>query len=53
MCDDKSFIYLNMIKELLFKHGGEGEVKGFKPSHLHPKLVGSMGLGSLVPNLSF
>ncbi len=34
-----SFIYLNngsMVKGLLFEQGGEG----FKPSHLHTKLLG-------------
>jgi hypothetical protein len=41
----KNIIYLNSgskVKDLFLKHGGEG----FKPSHLHPKLVCPSGLGS-------
>jgi hypothetical protein len=42
ICDyKKNIINLNngsMVKNLFFKHGGEK----FKPSHLHPKLVGKV-----------
>jgi hypothetical protein len=32
MCDDTSFHLFKMIKELMFKHGGEGRLTG---SNLH------------------
>jgi hypothetical protein len=43
ICDNKKIIYLNSgskVKDLFLKHGGEG----FKPSHLHLKLVCPSGL---------
>jgi hypothetical protein len=44
----KNIIHLSndsMVKDLFLKHGGERV--GFKPSHLHCKLVGKVyGLGS-------
>jgi hypothetical protein len=42
MWQQKNIIHLNngsMVKDLALKHGGK-KVEWFKPSHLHPRLVG-------------